>query len=219
MCSNRYTHVFWDWNGTIIDDLEANFSVINTLLLTREKDTISLPQYRQAFTFPIKEFYNRVGLPISGEEYEQLVRDYWKLYKSKACDIALMDGVLDVLYALEKKQIKQYILSASDKKMIFDQVSICGVQSLFEDVIAPQDRYAIGKVELAKQWMSDNNIPTSNVIMIGDTLHDFETAKSINIDCALVNKGHQNLSVLEHEPSIMIFDNICELADVIFFSE
>ena len=37
MNKNRYTHVFGDWNGTIIDDLEINFSVINTLLSNRKK--------------------------------------------------------------------------------------------------------------------------------------------------------------------------------------
>ena len=57
MNKKRYTHVSWDWNGTIIDDLEINFSVINTLLNSRKKATISLPEYRSAFTFPIKEFY------------------------------------------------------------------------------------------------------------------------------------------------------------------
>lgn len=100
MNKNRYTHVFWDWNGTIIDDLKINFSVINTLLSNRKRDTISLTRYRQAFTFPIKEFYSRVGLPINGEEYEKLVSDYWALYKSKTPDISLMFGVLDVLNIL-----------------------------------------------------------------------------------------------------------------------
>lgn len=135
MNKNRYTHVFWDWNGTIIDDLEINFSVINTLLSNRKKDIISLFQYRQAFTFPIKEFYDRVGLPIYGEEYEKLVRDYWALYKSKAKDIPLIGGVLEVLKRLEKNQIKQYVLSASDKRMVFDQMSAYGIGELFEDVI------------------------------------------------------------------------------------
>lgn len=216
MKTNRYNYVFWDWNGTIIDDLETNFSVINTLLLDRKKATISLPEYRKAFTFPIKEFYRRVGLPVDGEEYEQLVCDYWDLYKSKNKEIPLMTGVLDVLSILRKNNIKQYILSASNRRMVIEQISLYGLQNLFEDIIAPQDDYAEGKVELAKHWMSDNDILPSDIIMIGDTFHDFETAKSINIDCALVNKGHQDLNDLVHESSMMMFDSIFELKDAIF---
>ena len=216
MNKNRYTHVFWDWNGTIIDDLEINFSVINTLLSNRKKDIISLFQYRQAFTFPIKEFYDRVGLPIYGEEYEKLVRDYWALYKSKAKDIPLIGGVLEVLKRLEKNQIKQYVLSASDKRMVFDQMSAHGIGELFEDVIAPQDGYALGKIELAKQWMSKQNISASNIIMIGDTLHDFETAEAIGIDCALVDMGHQDLKAFKHDSNIIVYGNIDKLAKDVF---
>ena len=215
MNKNRYTHVFGDWNGTIIDDMKINFSVINTLLRDRKRNTISLTQYRQAFTFPIKEFYGRVGLPINNEEYEKLVSDYWSLYKSKAKDIPLMTGVLEVLNMLEKNQIKQYVLSAS-KKMIFDQMSVYGIWELFEDVIAPQDGYALGKIELAKQCMSKQNISASNIIMVGDTLHDFETAEAIGIDCALVDKGHQDLKVFMHDSNIIVYDNIDKLAKDVF---
>lgn len=216
MNKNSYTHVFWDWNGTIIDDLEINFSVINTLLRDRKRDTISLTQYRQAFTFPIKEFYGRVGLPINNEEYEKLVSDYWALFKSKSKDIPLMMGVLEVLNMLEKNQIKQYVLSASNKKMVLDQISVYGIRHLFEDVIAPQDGYALGKIELAKQWMSKQSIPVSNIIMIGDTLHDFETAEAIGIDCALVDMGHQDLKSLISNSNFMVYENIDKLADMIF---
>ena len=129
MTKNRYTHVFWDWNGTIIDDLEINFSVINTLLRNRKRDIVSLSQYRQAFTFPIKEFYGRVGLPINGEEYENLVSDCWALYKNKAKDIPLMIGALDVLNMLGKNQIKQYVLSASDKKRFLIKCPYAGFEN------------------------------------------------------------------------------------------
>lgn len=216
MNQNRYTYIFWDWNGTLIDDLKINFSIINTLLSNRNKSTILLPEYRKSFTFPIKDFYRRVGLPIDGEDYEQLVCDYWELYKSKSNDIPLMTDALEALSALNEKQIKQYILSASDRRMVIEQMSVYGINNLFEEIIAPQDGYALGKVSLAKQWISDKDIPSSNVIMIGDTLHDFETAKAINIDCALVNKGHQDLSAFVREPNMMVFDNICELVDAIF---
>ena len=216
MNKNSYTYVFWDWNGTIIDDLKINFSVINTLLSDRKRDIISLSQYRQAFTFPIKEFYGRVGLPINDEEYEKLVSDYWALYKSKAQDIPLMFGVLDVLNMLEQKQIKQYILSASDRDMVFAQMSAHGVQNFFEDVIAPQDGYALGKIELAKQWMSKHNISPSSIIMIGDTFHDFETAKAIGIDCALIDMGHQDLTKIPTNCDVMIYNDINIAAKELF---
>ena len=127
-----------------------------------------------------------------------------------------MAGVLEVMNKLGKNQIKQYVLSASDKKMVFDQMSVYGIRELFEDVIAPQDGYALGKIELAKQWMSKQNISASKIVMIGDTLHDFETAEAIGIDCALIDMGHQDLKVFMHNSNIIVYDNIDKLAADIF---
>ena len=211
MNKKRYTHVFWDWNGTIVDDLSINFDVINTLLKNRGKTTVSMIEYRNAFSFPIKTFYEKIGLPINGKEYERLVSDYWRLYKSNFNDIPLMEGVSDILFTLKKNNVNQYILSASNKEMIFDQLSLYGIQDYFEDIIAPYDGYALGKIELAKQWISNHKISVSSVIMIGDTFHDYETAKAINIDCVLVDKGHQNLKSVIHNPNFSVYNDIVEL--------
>ena len=95
-------------------------------------------------------------------------------------------------------------------------MSICGIRELFEDVIAPQDGYAFGKIELAKQWMSKQNISPSDILMIGDTLHDFETANAIGIDCALVDMGHQDLNPYINNSKFMVYENINKLVDIVF---
>lgn len=100
--------------------------------------------------------------------------------------------------------------------MVFGQMSVYGIGELFEDVIAPQDGYALGKIELAKQWMSKQNISASNIIMIGDTLHDFETAEAIGIDCSLIDMGHQDLKAFMHDSNIIVYDNIDKLAEDVF---
>ncbi len=216
MNKKRYDNVFWDWNGTIIDDLNANFGVINTLLCMHGLNTISLHKYRETFSFPIKKFYGEIGLPINGEEYEQLISNYWSLYKYEITNIPLMIGILDLISRLRKNNVKQYILSASDKNMILEQMVVYGIQDYFEDIIAPQDGYASGKVTLATQWLSNQNISTSSIILIGDTIHDYETAETIGIDCALVNRGHQDLIPFKYNSNLRVFEDMHELDDCIF---
>ncbi len=215
MGTHKYTDIFFDWNGTIIDDLNINFEVINSLLLNYGKSTISLTEYRNAFSFPIKDFYGRIGLPINDNDYEKLVSDYWNLYKSKLQDVPLMNGISEIIHVLKERGINQYIISASDKQMILDQLSLYDIKDCFEDVIALENGYAHGKIEMAKQWLYTNNILKSNALMIGDTVHDYETAKAINIDCVLINKGHQNLKNCNINAEVVICDDLNELIDVV----
>ena len=59
------------------------------------------------------------------------------------------------------------------------------------------NHYAHSKVNLGKSWIQKLNYNTEEVIMVGDTIHDFEVAKAIGVDCLLLSFGHNSKSRLE----------------------
>ena len=38
----------------------------------------------------------------------------------------------------------------------------------------------------------NSNGKTGNILLIGDTIHDYEVAKEINSECILLSHGHQD---------------------------
>ena len=60
---SKFKYIMWDWNGTILDDLQANFDTINKLLSDRNLPSMeSLEQYRDLFGFPVINFYEKIPL-------------------------------------------------------------------------------------------------------------------------------------------------------------
>ena len=58
----KYTHLFWDFNGTIFADMEAG--LISTNIMLRERgirEIKDLDEYREVFNFPIKDYYRVIG--------------------------------------------------------------------------------------------------------------------------------------------------------------
>ena len=51
----NYQHIIWDWNGTLLDDVELCADIMNNLLKTRSLSTITLEKYREIFIFPLKD--------------------------------------------------------------------------------------------------------------------------------------------------------------------
>ncbi|HBL83341.1 MAG: hypothetical protein A2Y17_05365 [Clostridiales bacterium GWF2_38_85] len=50
----KYTHIIWDFNGTILNDVDAGIKSINTLLARRQLPLLeSVDAYKNIFTFPI----------------------------------------------------------------------------------------------------------------------------------------------------------------------
>ena len=54
---NKYDHVIWDWNGTIIDDAYLCVEVMNQVLKNRDLPLINISSYRKNFCFPVKKYY------------------------------------------------------------------------------------------------------------------------------------------------------------------
>lgn len=62
--------VFWDWNGTLMDDAAYSCGCLNGLL-----DEYGYPQrydldaYRSVFGFPIEDYYRRVGFDFGRDPF------------------------------------------------------------------------------------------------------------------------------------------------------
>ena len=69
--------IVWDWNGTLLNDVNLCFECINRLLVSKNLDPlIDLAAYRDIFEFPIQNYYQKAGLPIFQETIPGLLPNY-----------------------------------------------------------------------------------------------------------------------------------------------
>ena len=59
----RYKHIFWDFNGTIIDDVHNALSCVNDMLERKGMKPINLAEYYDYVETPIINFYYRILPP------------------------------------------------------------------------------------------------------------------------------------------------------------
>ena len=73
MQSKGYTHIIWDWNGTLLDDVDWCVRSVNKMLEKRKKSRLkALCDYHNVFCFPIIEYYKNVGFDLDYESFEEL---------------------------------------------------------------------------------------------------------------------------------------------------
>ncbi len=191
----KYSAIFWDWNGTLLDDCEFNLFCMNEMLRKRGIEKVSLEKYRDSFGFPIADFYRKIGVDLRANDYAELAEEYACLYKSGR-DIPLRKGAKEALAVYRDKKIPQYILSASEKNLLTESLEKYGISKYFVDVIALDNYLAEGKTELARSYCLSHNL-NGKAIMVGDTYHDFETASALGWDCLLLTGGHSSESILQ----------------------
>ena len=57
--------VFWDWNGTVVNDVPVLCYSFNLILVTRGVSPISLERHRGIYMHPAHSMYEDVGLDLA----------------------------------------------------------------------------------------------------------------------------------------------------------
>jgi phosphoglycolate phosphatase len=70
--------------------------------------------------------------------------------------------------------------------------------------------FAHSKAELGRAWLAELGLPPTQVLLVGDTLHDLEVAQHMGVDCVLVAAGHHPAARLRARHD-RVFDGLAEL--------
>ena len=206
----RYTDIIWDFNGTILDDVDAGITSVNKLLSDRGLDTIqSKEDYRRVFRFPIIEYYRALGFDFDKEPYEVLAPLWVAEYLKNSKNAPLKEGFLDAIDTFSSLGMRQHVLSATEISMLKNQLAELGIANKFDSVYGLNNIHASSKTELAKKWKAEN--PNSVALFVGDTEHDFATAMVLGCDCALIEGGHHSKEKLMECKGAFVFRDLSHL--------
>ncbi len=202
----EYTHVIWDFNGTVLRDMEIGIAATNQMLLARALPPIAdLDAYRAIFGFPVESYYRRVGFDLEAEDYKSVLAPEWVAhYNALSRQAPLFDGVRELTDALRRAGVHQSLLSASEREMMMGQLRERNAEQWFDEVWGTDSIHAVGKLALSDAWRKAH--PYARGVLLGDTDHDFDVAQHMQLDCILVANGHQSAERLSATGAVVVKD-------------
>ena len=204
----HYTHILWDWNGTLLNDVSIAIECVNALLTKLGRPHTDLAEYHAMMDVPLRKYYeNLLGdpLPIS---YEECTRIFQENYALRAHRATLTTGAPEMLEYLQQCGIRQYIVSAFEKTRLLKSVRSFGIADYFTEISGDDDIHVGSKSLRAARIVA--GIDPTRVLYIGDTKADFITAREVGCDCILFSGGHQPAAVLRTF-GCPVMDSLCDL--------
>ncbi len=208
----KYKHIIWDWNGTIFNDVELCVELINELLEPRGLKTVTIDEYKNVFTIPVRNYYAELGFDFSKESFEVIGKQWMDEYERRKFECGLHAGIADVIKRINQLGIGQSILSAYTQHTLEEMVEHFELTKYFSHLVGLDNIYAAGKLHLGKGLMKRLDNGKGETLLIGDTLHDYEVASEIGADCVLVANGHQSKEKLK-TCGALIVDNLTSLVE------
>lgn len=207
----KYKNILWDWNGTILNDTPVAFEATNILLKRYGSPTITIEYYRDNIDTPIVNFYSKI-FDLNKHDVKTLDDEWGVLYNQLSDKIGLHEGVRELLGFFENENSRQVILSAFKTKEIEKYARKFSVEKYFEKILGTEDNVMESKTVRGLRYMRENNFPPEQTLYIGDTVHDFDTARGLGVDCVLFSGGQQSPKLLKRL-KVPVYKSFGEIAD------
>ena len=215
---SQYKHIIWDWNGTLLDDLDECLAVLNGMLGRRGMQNVNKERYRELLDFPVIEFYRAIGFDFDKEPYEIVADEYIAGYEQQWKKCRLHEGACEVLRVVKEAHITQSVLSAYQQGRLEEAIEYFGLSQWFVSLVGMNDYYAHSKINNGKQWLEESGHTKSDVLLVGDTAHDHEVAQAMGVDCVLMTYGHNSREKLS-KLNVKLLDSLEELPDLLTGAE
>jgi len=182
------THLVWDWNGTLLDDLHLVVSSTNAAFASVGGRPVDSDEHRRQFRRPVAEFYAEIlKRAIDDEEFGQLDRIFHDAYRLGLTSTTLAD---DALAAIKSWPGSQSLLSMWFHRELVPAVETYGLAGIFARVDGL--RTEIGgdlKAGHLARHLAELQVAGDRVVLIGDSLDDAAAAASVGGAAVLYTGG------------------------------
>lgn len=213
----KYTHIIWDWNGTLLDDIGASLASVNDMLAARGEEPMDINRYKECIGTPIIRFYEQV-FDLEKEDYPSILAEYNAGYMRHLADCKLTEGAEEAIADFAASGIHQAIVSSSNNVQLCENARKYGVYDCFEAVLGAADFKADSKIERARAYLAESGAEKGRILVIGDLEHDAEMAAQIGADCVLLTSGHEHPERLARSGAV-IFDKISQLISFVHYEQ
>ncbi|MFJ8580401.1 HAD family hydrolase [Micromonospora sp. NPDC093277] len=181
-------HLVWDWNGTLLDDLDLVVQATNVAFASAGGPVVSAGEHRVRFRRPIADYYaEMLGRAIDEESFGQLDRIFHDAYRAGLTSCAL---AADATAAIGSWPGSQSLLSMWFHDELVPTVRTYGLTPHFSRVDGL--RAAVGgghKAEWLAKHLAELGLGGHEVVLIGDSLDDADAAGSVGAPCVLYTGG------------------------------
>jgi len=188
----KFKSIIWDWNGTLLNDVDIAVEIINQLLVDRAHQPITLAHYLEVFTFPVQDYYEQIGFNLKNEPFEIPAYQFIAGYNKAVETCGLHPEAIPVLQQLQNLGCRQFIVSAMEQQQLEKTISDNQISSYFEEICGLDHHFATSKVENGRNLIVKRKLNPELTLLIGDTIHDYEVAQVIGCNCILIANGHQS---------------------------
>lgn len=163
-------HVIWDWNGTLLDDVNVMIDSVTRAFAVCRGITVTAEDHRAAFRRPIFDFFGKLaGARLTDDDYDSLINSYNAHYRRS--HVVLPAGALRALS----------VCSMASASEIRAGLALAGIDHFFASVGGCGEGEPDTKVSHPGRDIDQLGLRRSDIPFVGDAYDDHVAAMANDI--------------------------------------
>jgi phosphoglycolate phosphatase-like HAD superfamily hydrolase len=202
----------FDWNGTLLDDVDAWVKGCNAALSIFGQAARSVDEWRGLYTCPIIHSYEKAGVSI--DEYLQKSDEanaaFFGAYQAASADgFTLRPYAREALSALKAQGFHLTILSNHRGDLLLQEIEATGLRDMFEHIcgnVSDNDiTHKLTKQDRLRRYMDEVGADLSRSFVIGDSHEEPSVARALNIKSIAITGGYLSKErLIKARPTVLI---------------
>jgi phosphoglycolate phosphatase-like HAD superfamily hydrolase len=184
-------HVVWDWNGTLVADLDATVEAINEVMVAFGGRRISPDDYGRRYRRPVRAFYDDLfQRQLDDHTWARIDELFHSEYRRRVEAITLASGAREALARVSAAGHTQSLLSMWLHDPLLQEVDRHGIAHWFVRVDGNRLGQGDPKSESLARHLKTLGLAGDQVVVVGDALDDVEAATAVGAQAVLVTSTH-----------------------------
>ena len=196
------TTLFFDFNGTILNDLPAWEKSVKKVFNNYGKEPPTIEEYFTLMKKDYLEAYRSKGITASREEINDI---YIPEYNRLVHTAEMFPGVLNTLLFLKKKGIKLGLLTLQPEEMVQPLLKKFFIESVFLPDYT--EFHCKDKAKAIVKIAETTGTDLECICFMGDTPSDISQGQEAGVRTAAFLPGHLPQSMFEENPPNYLFTN------------
>lgn len=208
---SKYELVVFDWDGTLMDSTRDITRAIQAACVDLSLPVPDDARASWVIGLSLDDALNHVVPDLRPHDRPHFLDRYRYHFLRKDGELALFDGVLEMLESLGERGIMLAVATGKSRVGLNRSLSATGLGSYFATTRCADETFSKPHPAMLHEIMDELGVVPDSVIMVGDTSHDLNMAANAQVHGLGVTYGAHSEQELRNHPHQGIVSDLAAL--------
>ncbi|MBX0315941.1 HAD-IA family hydrolase [Planococcus glaciei] len=204
------TTIIFDFDGTLADSMPLFMQAWNTYAVQFNYLPVSEKDLAASRNLTIQQRAKKYGFPM--HKIPVILPKVYQYFKAHMNEVALFDGIKDMLDSLAHNGYRIVIISSNAKENIELFLKQEGIETVSQVLTSSR---IFGKDTVIRKYMKQQNVSAEQLLYVGDEVRDIVACNKVAVPFAWVSWGLDGFELIEKERPKFVVHSPQELLDAL----